>query len=47
MFISFNSIGIYLFRVFSILVNMGRKRGRAKRQTPIFGAFQCTSILMD
>ena len=33
MFISFNSIGIYLFRVFSILVNMGRKRGRAKRQT--------------
>jgi len=48
MFISFNSFGIYMFRVFSIFVNMGRKRGGEgqKRQPPIVGAVQCTSILM-
>jgi len=48
MFISFNSFGIYRFRVFSIFVNMGRKRGGEgqKRQPPFYGAFQCTSILM-
>jgi hypothetical protein len=46
MFISFNSIGIYMLRVFSIFANMGGKEGGPKETNTNFWSVSCTSILM-